>query len=575
MAKTIPCPNPTCSHDFNPLELQAAAQLLCPKCGFAMKGSGATPAKATSTQSSIAPSSQKPAPPAKPVAAPSAQPRIAPSTKKSAPPAKPAAAPVAPTPKKPPAPTPVMAMPVPAGTLGTAVMATPVLALPVPANPQAPQAAAIAIGEPTTSTSTSTSYEDSVAEGEFFNPGADASTGTLVKAKATPKKKFNWRRFSINAFAIGIATSLVITAIASIIWFILGSGGLRDIAGNDGTIYWGLIRDPKGGNEKVYKLVLHKDQWTLDSDIMTRFGAHAAYRSNEVDFWFAFIVKDYGVHRPRDADMLRFGIEKLEGHFEDALELAAQSEPVKFKGIDSVKLQFKGQYKKANWLGECYMIFKDGVAFWWIIASPDWANVEGYGADLPGSKVNVIVDRRGWREQPMPTETFASANNKLFVTGPKGVWEKHNAKDEDENGELLLLGRYLKEKDNRKNAHMLFFTMEKKDNLSAALKAAKEYIEAKAKNSDPTVKFTLAVDPPEGQTELGTLETFGNRRARVVDLKMSRGDELKRFFVVGVINEPETGYVFLCECTWENRQIWRSVFMDFLGTLRIKKDEGG
>ena len=56
---------------------------------------------------------------------------------------------------------------------------------------------------------------------------------------------------------------------------------------------------------------------------------------------------------------------------------------------------------------------------------------------------------------------------------------------------------------------------------------------------------------------------------------MSRGDEVKRFFVIGAINEPTICYVFLCECTWENRQIWRSVFMDFLGTLRLKKDEGG
>ncbi len=569
MAKTIPCPNPTCSHDFVAAELQAAAQLLCPKCGFAMKGTGQAPAKPPAAQQTLVPPAKKKAPaPAKLAnpAAPASKPQAPSPAARPAVPAKPAT-PAAPTPAPPAAALPVMAMPVTAEPKGPVVMAMPVSAgtAPAPASP-------VAAGEPPVAPLPNSS-EDSVPDGAYFDPGMDPAAGTLVKTKAAPKKKFDWRKFMVYAFAIGISVSLVITAVASLIWFFVGPGGLRDISGNDGTIYWGLIRDAKGGNEKIYKLVLRKDEWTIDGELTSQFNAHTAYRSNAVDFWFVLAVKDYGIYRPRDADMLRIGIEKLESHFQDNLELAANAQPVKFMDIPAVKLAFKGQYKQANWLGECYMVFKDGVAFWLYFASPDWANVEYFTAELPGRNIEFVVDRKGWREQPMPTETFASANNKLFVTGPKGVWEKHNAKDEDENGELLLLGRYLKEKDNTKNALMLFFTMEKKDSLSSALKAAKDYVESKAKNSDPSVKFELAVDPAKDATDLGTIETFGNRRARIVDLKMSRSNELKRFFLIGAISDPDITYVFLCECTWANRQIWRSVFVDFLGTLRIKKDE--
>src|SRR5437762_3260525 len=106
MANTIPCPNPTCPHDFRQAELQTASAVQCPKCGFRMHGRG--PAQAT-------PAASKPIVPAKPAASP-AKPIAA---------SKPASATLAvkaaPTtfPAKPVAPTPAAAKPVVAQPITT------------------------------------------------------------------------------------------------------------------------------------------------------------------------------------------------------------------------------------------------------------------------------------------------------------------------------------------------------------------------------------------------------------------------------------------------------------------------
>ena len=172
--------------------------------------------------------------------------------------------------------------------------------------------------------------------------------------------------------------------------------------------------------EKIYKLVLPKKDWALDNEISNRFGAHAAWKHTEYDFWFAVVVKDYGMFKPRDAEMLRIGIDKLEAQFGDALELAAKAEPAKIGDLPAQKLQFKGQIKAASWIGECYMIFKDGVAYWLFIASPEPRTVESFAGELPEKNFFVVSERRGWREQAPPTETFASASGKIAVTAPKG-----------------------------------------------------------------------------------------------------------------------------------------------------------
>lgn len=563
MANKIPCPNPACAHEFSQAELQAAAQLVCPKCGFRMQGKAAPPS----------PPRPAVAAPIKPAAAAKPVPPLAT-------PIKPAAAPplAQPIPASPPKIAP--ALPIAAPPASAPPNSDNPFAFPSgPAKPAAKPAAA-PLPPPSAPAAAPGNAEESLPPGTFFNPEIPAGAGSIVRT-SRPKRKFNWMRLAIIVCSIGFAVSLVVIAVVSTLWFLLGTEGFGGLAAEtpDGSVFWHNIRGPNGP-EKAFKLVLPRDIWEVDKEIQSRFevkeaqgrlDAIAAWKRKDDDLWFAVLVKDYGMQKPRDAAVLKIAVDRLEGHFGDALELQAKAEPDKFGDLPAQKLQFKGQMNSANWLGDCWMFFKDGIAYWVFIASPEWQKVADFEDEMPNKRIYPTVERRGWREQPWPTESFKSEDGKIAMSAPKGVWERHDAKTEDQNGLLFLFGKYAAEKDNRKNAQLQVFTFEKKDDLKSALAYAREYLEKKDDNENKNFKIALADDMVKGQTDAGTAQPVGDRPGRVIDLKRLFDGEPKRYFLLAVINDPDTAYAIVCECTWESRQIWRSDFMDIIGTLRIKK----
>jgi hypothetical protein len=498
MSNTIPCPNPVCTHSFTQVELQSAAQLVCPLCGFRMQGK----AKAA----------PKPVPTAKPA----------------------------------------VAQPIPVAT-AKVVVASPVAAAPKPA-PASP--------------TPSVGSEETVPDETLIQ--------TPLVRTGKRSRPFNWTKLALILLATGFAISIVVGAGGLALLLFNRGGGLGGPTfGSDDVVHTGAIRDSKGASEKVYQLVLSKAEWSLDNEVKSKLGAHTAWKHNELDFWFALVVKDHASQKPRDAEMLQFALSKLENQFGDALELGAKAEPAKFDGLPAQKIQFKGQIKTSNWLGECYMFFKDGIAYYCYLGSPDWETVQKYAASLPERHFNVMVERRGWREQPPPMETFTSLNTKLALTVPKKVWERANPKDIDENGELFLFGRFQKdnEKDNRKNASILVFTMPAKDDGKDAVKAARDYLDSKVMNDMTNFKIVHAAEVSAGQSELGADEEVGNRKGRIVDLKLVFNAEAKRYYLMAVLTESEQTFVILCECAWESRQIWRQDFLEVLRSLHVKKSE--
>jgi hypothetical protein len=569
MAKTIPCPNPACTHEFSLADVQAKAQLLCPKCGFRMQGKGP-------------PQPQPGAPATKPPTKPAAPPAAKPAAPASAKPAtavgarKPTAASPTPTPPKVVQTTPVQTKPAMAsGAAPTLPIAAPIPAQPKPsAAPSPPMATPIAAPPAAAAAAdvASDEREGSLPDATLFNPDFGAAAGTLVRTRTT-KKKFNWMRLLIILFAVGFAACIVIAAVGGLlIWLLPELQGIRDVITPDGDSYIGKIRNSKNESEAVYRIVLPKNSWSVDAEIARRFDAHAAWKSADCDFWFALCVKDYGMQKPRDAEMLRLGIDKLEAHFGADMELDAKAQAATFGALPAQKLRFRGVVKEAKWLGYCYVFFSNGVAYWLFIASPDEKLIDQFAGELPEKHVFVVSDRRGWREQPPPTESFASTDGRLDMTAPKQVWEKSiDPKDVEPNGILSLTGRYRREKDPKKNAHLIVFTMEKKDDLEAALKAAREHLEIKEKDINERAKIMHAAD--DGQKGSGTLEDKdGNRFGRTIDLKLQIGDEPEpqRYYLLAVVNEPDVCYAILCECSWKSRPIWRQDFLDVLRTMRVK-----
>jgi hypothetical protein len=550
-------------------ELKATAQLVCPNCGFRIQGQGQAQCQPLAPVAK--PASKPAAPPkAQPAAPlPSAKPATPAATVKSAAPPAPAK-PVQATPihAKPAAlalaaPSPPLAAPVIAASKSTAApsppSATPVAAPPAEATSSQAPAATPAAGA------------DSLPGEAFFNPDFGATTGTLVRTPTTTKRKFSWTRLLIIFFAVGFAVCIVVAAFGTLVWLWPGMSRFRDMFSDTaGETYIYKIRNSKNETEPVCKLVLPKKAWLPDSETASRLGALAAWKSAESDFWFALAVKDYSRSKPRDAEMLRIAMEKLDALFGEDMELGAKAEHIKFAGLEAEKLQFRGVVKEARWLGECHAFFNNGIAYWLFIASPDEKVVEHFAGELPEKYIFVLSERRGWREQPAPTETFSSSDAKLNMTAPKGVWEKStDATSYYQSGILLLAGRY-REKDNKKNALLNVFTIEKKGDLKEALKAARDLLEAKEKDSNERAKILHAAD--DGQTESGIQEDIGNRPGRLVDLKLQIGDELEpqRYYLLSVVNEPDVCYAILCECSWKSRPIWRQDFMDVLRTLQVK-----
>jgi hypothetical protein len=405
--------------------------------------------------------------------------------------------------------------------------------------------------------------------------GAFATDGPLVKPRGPRRRTWGQliARLAVIGFVLLLAAGIVLGAgyyvffVALDVNSIGGGGGL---AGSGASTFTGLVRNLNNQDEKAFRLVLSRDTWAPGKELSRRLGALTAWKHKEADVWFAVAVKDYGTQRPRDAELVKQGMERLAQHFGDNLELAAKTEPTDFAGEQAQALTFKGAVGAVNWWGKCILFTQDGIGYWFIAAGPTLDELRPHLAKLKAdNSFTVVTDRRGWREQPPRMETFAAANGAFSLTAPASVWEKYPATAvEFEGGVLYLFGRFLQEKDNAKNAHLQAFTMDKQADLKEALKAARTYIERLKKEQNSNYKFELAGDEQGAQSEQGLAEDIGARPGRLIDLKMLFGETPSRFYLLGVVNEGPNTVVFVCDCTWQSRQIWRQDFMELLRSYK-------
>ena len=161
----------------------------------------------------------------------------------------------------------------------------------------------------------------------------------------------------------------------------------------------------------------------------------------------------------------------------------------------------------------------------------------------------------------------------MTVQAAEGVWEKFPPLEEEARIDLYLAGKYLKEKDNRKNASAMLLALDKQADTKEAMKAARDFVDKskKAEYKDATLALAGGDEIPQ-QGELGTLSKFGNRHGRLVELRLQDKDQPLRYLMLAVIAEPDRTIAVVCECSWDNRLIWREDFRDLLSTLQVKSD---
>ena len=543
MAEQFPCPNPTCPHVFSISELQSGGPVSCPRCGFRMQGKGAAPT---------------------PVAARPAQPVARPAVPVP-PPVAPVALPVT-------ASAPLAAPVMPAPLSGMPVIDVDLVASPPPAAPPR----AVVAGKP--AVASSAPVIASPIAGSPLARAAGVSPGLPTSRRSDGMRAVN--RVLIVLGVLGVSACLV----SGVTVFVLVQFGFftfeelyrGEVLRKDGprssdySPINGKIRTLKGTEEQAFELRLLRGNWDPDREIKTTLGATGAWRSKD-DLWLAVLVKDYGTQKPRDAELLQQGIEKLEARFGESLELGAKPEPTDFAGERAQRLAFKGQVGVVISWGECTMFSHHGFGYWVFVGGPSLDEVHEYDAELKKEKSGfaLVTERKGWREQPPKMETFNSSDRLISVTAQEGVWEKSEpANAEFETGTLLLFGRYLKENDNTKNAHLQVFTVEQQADLKEAMKQAREFLEKHRKEQNSGYKLDLV--PDSGQTEAGAVEDIGNRKGRVAELMLSLNDSPMRYYLVAVTSEPEQTTVVLCDCIWKSRQIWRQDFLDLFKTFKAK-----
>ncbi|MCS7046194.1 MAG: hypothetical protein NZO58_07550 [Gemmataceae bacterium] len=389
----------------------------------------------------------------------------------------------------------------------------------------------------------------------------------MLRPRAIVKNRWTAKHYTILGFAVVTAGVLMTCAVVF-------RGNLADIfrasqVRSDATGRIFTVRNLSGKeDEPAFRLAIPAS-WKVDPHRKAHLQATVALTHTETEAWLAIAVQDYGQQRPREAELIRNAQERLEAHFKDGLELANKTFKSQLAGEDCVCLRFRGMYNAVTWFGECYMLAHHGIGYWFFIATGTrWDKGEDaawYKSELERAKCFALTThRKGWTEQPLKMDTFRNQEGYLSVTVPSGAWEKNNAKDVEETGELLLLGRFLKEKDNRKNATILIFTADQQSDLKESLRAARAYLERRKQEENDKYKYLPLL---EGVGD--TTETVGDRLGAVTELKLHLGDEPTRYTLLAVVHHEAKAHVIRCECQWEHRQIWHQEFRNALATLKF------
>ncbi len=395
-------------------------------------------------------------------------------------------------------------------------------------------------------------------------PDGTAPAGEQVVRRRQPKKPNLYGKIlGTLAFLVlvgGVATSIYLLITREREKVVLKPGAIE-----------GLFQSLKGGEELAFVVTAPKDEWKKEALIRSRLAATLAMSRTGPDAFFAVCLKDYGVHKARDAEMLREGIKRLDSLFSDGsggstLELAAKAVPAQLDGKTAKRMEFRGQFNTVFWRGDLYMLAYHGIAYWVIIASPSIDDARHEMKNLLDSKYFAIQTKRlGWTEQPIKLDLFKGARVQMHAF--PGVWEQFKARDEDERADLVLVGRY-KEKDNRKNATVLALNLEPQPGLKEGVKAAAEDLEKKKQSELEGASIQPAEEKTDPLNDPGPAVEIGNRRGKIVEFRVVADDMPKRYVLLAVIVEDDRLLVIRCEAIWEHRQIWRQEFLDLLQTLR-------
>jgi hypothetical protein len=325
------------------------------------------------------------------------------------------------------------------------------------------------------------------------------------------------------------------------------------------------FRNRDNKEERVLSASLDKEFWTEDRDRKNQLRALVACRHLEenADSWFAIAAQDFGVQAPRQTEQLNGAVERLKKQFGDTLQYASKLEKAKILGEDALMFPFRGR-ATVEWTGECFLVSKQGVGYWILIAGTD-EDIETRIKQRLEDEMAVAVDRRGWHEQAPEMDTFVTAKDAFAMKMPLGVWQKYDAGPEDAAG-VLFLAATAPDGDPKKSANMLAVRLDKTAGAKEAYEASRKFFMMRAKAAAAEYSVAL-VDDREPAKEMA----LGGFAGMVAELRLVRAGETFKYWVLAGFPAGDATFAIRFECVWDRRAVWKADFLDALKTLKGPK----
>jgi hypothetical protein len=285
--------------------------------------------------------------------------------------------------------------------------------------------------------------------------------------------------------------------------------------------------------------------------------------------WLALLARDYKDVVPPDRELREEAVRRLGGYFQkDNLEME-QREDAELAGLRAQRLVFRGEVADAVMSGECYILFHQGNAYWFVTWAPvsEVEEAREEFADLR-KRFGLLKDRNDRTDQ-RPTRGFQGSKAGYTLQGSGSVWEEWTpATDYDRDADLALVGKQSPEEGGDRRHPKIAATVVvlvlkgAPSDRQAALKAARDHLEADQKTLYP--ETTLTPLP-----EKAPADRVGQAPGLAVPLHVKNGEKRQRYFLLAVVPQSERALVLQCECAWQDRETWGPKFEHLLDTFRL------
>jgi hypothetical protein len=319
-----------------------------------------------------------------------------------------------------------------------------------------------------------------------------------------------------------------------------------------------------------YRFRYPRGPWERDPAVEREVGASFAMRRHDPNSWFAVVVRDFKDRMPRDDEMVREAIARLQKLFKKGVEWEQRDEST-FADLPAQRLVFTAENKSnVPVSGECLMTASSGIGYWFFGWTPsatdesvlaavqqEWGTVrEGFG---------LLKEREGWTGKTPEIVAAEGKKAAYRLNYTRGLWEKDNSEDAD----LVLLGRDPDApQDGRKWAWVRVFKLPAAADPETALKEARTFVEQREKKLYPEVKMEAVPQAARGGLADGAVE-LGQSPGRVARLRVQKGEDYDFFFAVAAVPRPGYTLVLVGECAWPQREAWESRFGPVLHSLHF------